>query len=181
MYFAAFRANSFFLFFDRFIPCKAINFVGTSACCVRRVFLELCHKQISRISRNKRSICGIGEICVREKSSDAARNVPTLSLLIAHCSPLKIFLLSKPRWKRKTFLVFTDNNHKRSKTNKNASKRASESAQLEKNNFSTEKKYFSNREIKFSQLAVSGFPAGFMSNCFFVKFFCVFVRIQHFL
>ena len=34
----------------------------------------------------KRSICGIGEICVREKSSDAARNVPTLSLLTAHRS-----------------------------------------------------------------------------------------------
>ena len=69
--------------------------------------------------------------------------------------------------------MFTDNNHKRSKTSKNASKRASESAQLEKNNFSTEKKYFSNREIKFSQLAVSDFTVGFTSNCFFVKFFCV--------
>lgn len=54
---------------------------------------------------------------------------------------------------------------------KNASDRGAESVQLEKNNFSTEKKYFSNREIKFSQLAVSDFPAGFMSNCFFVKFF----------
>ena len=131
-----------------------INFVGTPACCVQRVSSELCHKQISRISRNKRHFCEIGEICVREKSSDTARNVPTPSLLIAHCSPLKIFLLSKQKWKRKTFLVFTDNNHKRSKTSKNTSKRASESAQLEKNNFSTEKKYFSNREIKFSQLAV---------------------------
>ena len=70
-------------------------------------------------------------------------------------------------------MVFTDNNHMRSKTSKNASKRASESAQLEKNNFPTEKIYFSNREIKFSQLAVSGFTAGFTSNSFFVKFFCV--------
>ena len=84
-----------------------------------------------------------------------------------------MFLLSKQKWKRKTFLVFTDNNLKRSKTSKNASKRGPESAQLEKNNFSTEKKYFSNREIKFSQLAVSDFPAGFTSNCFFVKFFCI--------
>ena len=117
--FAVFRTNSFFLFFDRFIPCKAINFVGTSACCVRRVLLELCHKQISRISRNKRSICGIGEICVREKSSDAARNVPTPLLLIAHCSPLKImFLLSKRKWKRKTFLcslIITKRGQKRAK------------------------------------------------------------------
>ena len=40
------------------------------------------------------------------------------------------------------------------KRNKNVSGRRAESAQLEKNNFSTEKKYFSNREIKFSQLAV---------------------------
>ena len=56
---------------------------------------------------------------------------------------------------------------------KNEPKRPKKSAQLEKNNFSTEKKYFSNREIKFSQLAVSDFPAGFMSNCFFVKFFCI--------
>ena len=85
--------------------------------------------------------------------------------------PLKCFLCRNKDKKRKTFLVFTDNNLKRSKTSKNASKRASESAQLEKNNFSTEKKYFSNREIKFSQLAVSDFPAGFTSNCFFVKFF----------
>ena len=69
--------------------------------------------------------------------------------------------------------MFTDNNHKRSKTRKNASKKASESAQLEKNNFPTEKIYFSNREIKFSQLAVSDFTVGFTSNCFFVKFFCV--------
>jgi hypothetical protein len=84
-----------------------------------------------------------------------------------------LFLCLNKDKKRKTFLVFTDNNHKRSKTSKNASKRASESAQLEKNNFSTEKKYFSNREIKFSQLAVSDFPAGFTSNCFFVKFFCI--------
>jgi hypothetical protein len=59
------------------------------------------------------------------------------------------------------------------KRNKNASGRRAESAQLEKNNFTTEKKYFSNREIKFSQLAVSDFPAGFTSNCFFVKFFCI--------
>ena len=153
MGFAAFHTNSFFLFFDRFIPCKAINFVGTSACCVRRVLLELCHKQISRISRNKRSICGIGEICVR---------VINMFLL---------FLCLNKDKKRKTFLVFTDNNLKRSKTSKNASKRASESAQLEKNNFSTEKKYFSNRKIKFFQLAVSGFTTGFTSNCFFVKFF----------
>ena len=57
--------------FSRFLTdlflvlCLAINFVGTSACCVRRVSSELCHKQISRISGNKRSICGIGEICVR--------------------------------------------------------------------------------------------------------------------
>ena len=84
-----------------------------------------------------------------------------------------LFLCLNKDKKRKTFLEFTDNNHKRSKTSKNASKRASESAQLEKNNFSTEKKYFSNREIKFSQLAVSDFPVGFMSNCFFVKFFCI--------
>ena len=70
--------------------------------------------------------------------------------------------------------MFTDNNQKRSKTSKNASKRGSESAQLEKNNFPTEKKYFSNREIKFSQLAVSGFPTGVTSNCFFVKFFCIY-------
>ena len=111
----------------------------------------------------KDSFCGIGEICVR---------VINMFLLL--------LCLNKDK-KRKTFLVFTDNNHKRSKTSKNASKRASESAQLEKNNFSTEKKYFSNREIKFSQLAVSAFPVGFTSNCFFVKFFCVFVRIQHFL
>ena len=54
----------------------AINFVGTPACCVQRVSSELCHKQISRISRNKRHFCEIGEICVREISSDAARNVP---------------------------------------------------------------------------------------------------------
>ena len=84
-----------------------------------------------------------------------------------------LFLCLNKDKKRKTFLVFTDTNHKRSKTSKNASKRASESAQLEKNNFSTEKKYFSNREIKFSQLAVSDFTVGFTSNCFFVKFFCV--------
>ena len=84
-----------------------------------------------------------------------------------------LFLCLNKDKKRKTFLVFTDNNHKRSQTSKNASKRASESAQLEKNNFSIEKKYFSNREIKFSQLAVSGFTAGFMSNCFFVKYFCI--------
>ena len=58
----------------------AINFVGTPACCVRRVSSEFCHKQISRISRNKRSICEIGEICVREISSDAARNVSLLPL-----------------------------------------------------------------------------------------------------
>ena len=103
----------------------------------------------------KDTFCEIGEICVR---------VINMFLL---------FLCLNKDKKRKTFLVFTDNNHKRSKTSKNASKRASESAQLEKNNFSTEKKYFSNREIKFSQLAVSGFTAGFMSNCFFVKFFCI--------
>ena len=65
----------------------------------------------------------------------------------------------------------------RSKSNKNASKRGPESAQLEKNNFSTEKKYFSNREIKFSQLAVSGFTTGFTSNCFFVKFFVL--KLSH--
>ena len=58
----------------------AINFVGTSACYVRRVSSELCHKQISRISRNKRSICEICEICVRKISSDAARNVSLLPL-----------------------------------------------------------------------------------------------------
>ena len=84
-----------------------------------------------------------------------------------------LFLCLNKDKKRKTFLVFTDNNLKRSKTSKNASKRGPESAQLEKNNFSTEKKYFSNREIKFSQLAVSGFTTGFTSNCFFVKFFCI--------
>ena len=84
-----------------------------------------------------------------------------------------LFLCLNKDKKRKTFLVFTDNSHKRSKTNKNALKRGSESAQLEKNNFSTEKIYFSNREIKFSQLAVSDFTVGFTSNCFFVKFFCV--------
>ena len=59
------------------------------------------------------------------------------------------------------------------KRNKNASGMRAESAQLEKNNISTEKKYFSNREIKIPQLAVFDFPAGFMSNCFFVKFFCI--------
>ena len=47
------------------------------------------------------------------------------------------------------------------KRNKNASGRGAESAQLEKNNFSTGKIFFSNREIKFSQLTVSGFPTGF--------------------
>lgn len=65
----------------------AINFVGTPACCVRRVLSELCHKQISRISRNKRSICEIGEICVREISSDAARNVPLTLIQQAPCNP----------------------------------------------------------------------------------------------
>ena len=49
----------------------------------------------------------------------------------------------------------------RAKRNKNASDRGPESAQLEKNNFSTGKIFFSNREIKFSQLTVSDFPAGF--------------------
>ena len=58
----------------------AINFVGTPACCVQRVSSELCHKQISRISRNKRHFCEIGEICVREISSDAARNASLLLL-----------------------------------------------------------------------------------------------------
>ena len=44
---------------------------------------------------------------------------------------------------------------------KNASDRGAESAQLEKNNFSTGKIFFSNREIIFSQLTVSGFSTGF--------------------
>ncbi len=47
------------------------------------------------------------------------------------------------------------------KRNKNASDRGAESAQLEKNNFSTGKIFFSNREIEFSPLTVSGFPTGF--------------------
>ena len=46
----------------------------------RVLYLALCLK---RISRNIRSIGGIGEIGVREISSDAARNVPTPSLLTA--------------------------------------------------------------------------------------------------
>ena len=65
----------------------AINFVGTPACCVQRVSSELCHKQISRISRNKRSICEIGEICVREISSDAARNGPLILIQQAPYNP----------------------------------------------------------------------------------------------
>ena len=116
MCFTAFRTNSFFLFFDRFIPCKASNFVGTSACCVRRVLLELCHKQISRISRNKRSICGMGEICVREKSSDTARNVPTPSLLTAHRS--KSFFCRNKNENVKLFwysLIITIRGQKRTK------------------------------------------------------------------
>ena len=64
----------------------AINFVGTPACCVQRVSSELCHKQISRISRNKRHFCEIGEICVREISSDAARNVPLTLIQQAPCN-----------------------------------------------------------------------------------------------
>ncbi len=64
----------------------AINFVGTPACCVQRVSSELCHKQISRISRNKRHFCEIGEICVREISSDAARNVPLTLIQQTPCN-----------------------------------------------------------------------------------------------
>ena len=64
----------------------AINFVGTPAYCVQRVSSELCHKQISRISRNKRHFCEIGEICVREISSDAARNVPLTLTQQAPCN-----------------------------------------------------------------------------------------------
>ena len=64
----------------------AINFVGTPACCVQRVSSEFFHKQISRISRNKRHFCEIGEICVREISSDAARNVPLTLIQQAPCN-----------------------------------------------------------------------------------------------
>ena len=72
---------------DLFLVLRlAINFVGTPACCVRRVSSELCHKQISRISRNKRHFCEIGEICVREISSDAARNVPLTLIQQAPCN-----------------------------------------------------------------------------------------------
>ena len=60
--------------------------LGAPACCVQRVSSELCHKQISRISRNKRHFCEIGEICVREISSDAARNVPLTLIQQAPCN-----------------------------------------------------------------------------------------------
>ena len=87
--------------------------------------------------------------------------------------PLKCFFRLSKDENVKLFwysLIITIRGQKRPKMRQ---KGLLKSAQLEKNNFSTEKKYFSNREIKFSQLAVSDFLAGFMSNCFFVKIFFV--------
>ena len=137
--FAAFHTNSFFLFFWQ------IYYLFN----VWRYFSRESHES----HEIKDTFCGIGEICVR------VINMFLLFLCLNKDKNVKLF------WHKLTITLWGENEQKggkmRAKRNKNASDRGAESAQLEKNNFSTGKIFFSNREIKFSQLTVSGFPTGF--------------------